>query len=226
MATIKTEKQRLHNGADFIMKIKYSKGYFEINLPPDMVKEMFLEGNNTKAIGNTEFEAERLYKQKLKEWVEFVKVEEKVIVFNAKFAGGLFTENYREVANGGKYIPAYERHGYHNESIMQFCGTRLTGLSDTGLGLHIVWAVYKKETISNNVKYSFVSGRPIDSYGHRDYIRKDFTEIPYSPEKEQFFLSLDESFANMINSVFKALGDLTPEKLELLVVSGIKLLGN
>ena len=93
------------------------------------------------------------------------------------------------------------------------------------MDLCLIGQYLKKKTISEKVSFKILRGRK-SSLDYYSTTSGKYTEIQWTQEREDFFLQLDESFATMIAKVYKALGDLTPEKLIKLTESNIKLIGN
>lgn len=231
MATISTEKVYLKTGTEFKKKITYSKGLFRLQLPEELCVDLCYTDQKDKEItGKSEVEVDGLWKAKLIEWGNAVTVTTKVIIFEAKFQGGLLKEDVAERWNGNKkYKPFYKNIGYagNDGEHHYFNKYDVSTFDIASLGMLIQWAVYDKIQFKDKIDYKFVSGRKFDSHNvFRGKLSGGMTEIEHTEDREQFFLDLDESFARMIAKVYKALGDLTPEKLELLADSKLKLLGN
>lgn len=229
MAIISTEKVYLKTGTEFKKKITYSKGYFRMQLPEELCKDLcYTEAKDIEIIGNSEDAVNSLWKQKLFDWDKAVTTTSRVIIFQAKFQGGLLKEDTAERRNGTKkYKPFYSGGGYGGEDNIHhyFNKYDIDHLNIASLGLLLQWAVYDKIQFKDKIKYKFISGRHYDYHGIiRGELRANMTEIDYTEERENFFLELDESFARMIAKIYKALGDITPEKLMLLTDSGLKLL--
>ena len=224
MATISTEKVFLRNTGEVKKVITYSGGMFRIKLPQVMSEGLnIVEKYEMELRAHSESEVNDMFFRKVKEWENAVTYEQKIILFESKFQGALLKEEYWEAWDDGKYAP-YSACGTSN-SKSQGCWHFFE--SDiahdySGLGLMINWGVFNKKTINNKSGYKYLHGRGMNDY---HYHIKDYTEIPWTEEREQFFLNLDEQFARMIAKVHKALGELTPEKLLLLTDSGTKLLG-
>ena len=100
------------------------------------------------------------------------------------------------------------------------------GIFSYALGLTFKWGVYSKKQFKDKKDYTFISGRPFGSFMWRNEMQAGIVEIEHTEDREKFFLELDLSFATMIAKVYKALGDLTSEKLTALTESGLKLLTN
>ncbi len=219
MAIISQEKFFLKNHGQFKKIVKYTKIGFSIDLPEIVCTELNLTGNDIKVVGNSEDDVNNKFTAKIREWEDAVTIEEKIILFKAKFQGALATDGFRNSAYDGEYHP-FGGNG-HNSGTYLFRAHDLS-ISDCSIGMSMEWAVYNKKTVNGKSDYHFVSGRELDYHSLRNSSR--YTEIPHTEEREQFFLQLDESFATMISKIHKALGDLTPEKLLLLSDSGMKLI--
>ncbi len=223
MANISTETIRLKSGKDFARVIKYSKGKFYCALPEELCNDLlYKEDKDKKVTGNTEDEVKGLFRDKLLEWQNAQTESIKVIIFESKFQGALARKSFAHKWRNG-YTPCYPQNGISSESeLWEFHNDDLH--QQSAIGMTIKWAVYTKETFKEKHKYTFVSGRPFSMYDLSNNWSA-FVEIDWTEARERFFLELDESFANMINKVYKALGDLTPEKLAFLAESKMKLLG-
>lgn len=226
MATISTETVFLKGGGEWKKKITYSKGMFRIKLPEVMCQDMNIVGHATELSANSEFEVDSLFKGKMKEWEAAIEIRTKVILFRAKFQGALLKEEKWQYWSDGKYKPysATNTNNSKAQGCWYFFEHDIDFNNCPDLGLMLVWGVYEKVDIKGRVKFNFVSGRDLLFGSWRSV--DDATEIEWTEEREQFFLEIDETFARMIAKVYKALGDLTPEKLLALTDSGLKLLGN
>ncbi len=226
MATISKIDYYLPNVGSIKKVVTYSGGYFRIKLPDIIIKDLCITNKKEQeVIGNSEQDVNDKFTSKVHEWTQLIAIEEKVILFKAKVQGAYLKEENWENWNDGKYKPYYMP-GTNNrpeQKIWHFCKEDINIFDDTSLGLTLIWAVYKKINVNGKIDYKFISGRAFDS---RCFRRddKEFTEIPYTEERELFFSNLDEQFAKMIKKVNDALGDLTPEKLIAIADSGIRML--
>jgi len=222
MAVISQEKIYLKTGATFNRVVKYSKSQFSIELPEALCNDLLYVNKEHKIIyGNTESEVKDLFKEELKKWETAVTDTIKVIIFEAEFQGALASKDFHHYWESG-YKPAWKQ----VSGKWDFSANDISH-DKPNLGLTLQWGVYDKKQFKDKVDYKFISGRPFSSfYVGRGKLSSDLVEIGHTPEREQFFLQLDQSFAEMIAKIHKALGDLTPEKLQLLADSGLKLLTN
>ncbi len=220
MALISTEKIYLKSVGEWQKKVTYSKGLFRIVLPDCICEDLSLPDSDKEICASTEEEVSRKFDDKVKEWETSSTEETKVIVFQASFQGGLRL-NYE------KYEPMYLRGGYGGvEGIHHvFCEKGINHFDESGLGMLIKWSVYSKKTFKGKSKYKYISGRYFDRIEYNGELSSGLTEILYSEEREKYFLTLDESFAKMIAKVYKAFGNLTSEKLEIIAESHTKLIG-
>jgi len=225
MANISTEKIHLKTGTQFQKIVKYSKGVFSIELPAELCVDMIYKNKEDQTISATsEVAVNDLFKEKLKEWDKAVSQIHKVILFEAKFQGALAKKTFLHRWENG-YTPSYPEQGISKDaSLWEFNKDDLHSTYD--LGLMFKWAVYSKKQFKDKRDYKFISGRPFGSFMYRNEMSSGVVEIEHTPDRERFFKELDESFATMIAKVYKALGDLTPEKLTALTESGLKLLTN
>lgn len=226
MANISVEKIRLKSGAEWTKKITYSKGMFRIKLPEEMCVDMKLSSNEFEISANSEGAVDSMFSQKMRDWQAAIEVITKVIIFNAKFQGALLKkENWENWCNG-VYRPYSATNTSNSESqgCWEFFRKDINWNECPDLGLTLVWGVYEKKEVKGKIGLKFLSGRNQLAGMRGEDLLKKGTEIPYSAEREKFFLDLDESFARMISKVYKALGDLTPEKLLELADSGVPLL--
>lgn len=220
MPVISKQTIRLKTGNDFIRVIKYAKGVFTIDLPKELCEDLVLKNSYVSA--NTEIAACAIFVSKLKEWETAITTTDKVLFFDAKFQGALAKKSFESRWEKG-YTPSYkEGHIHDDSSLWEFNAQDISRFESDRyeLGLTFKWAVYNKIMIKDNNRYKFISGRPFDNPDEETYVC-----IPWTAEREQFFLSLDQSFAEMIAKVYQALGDLTPKKLMQLSDSGLKLIG-
>lgn len=217
MARIKQEKIFLKDGTTFLKIVLYSKKRFHIILPEQVCADLCLEDDNTIVSGDTESVAEKLFKDRLMEWETQSTNETKVILFEANFHGALAKKSFKHRWEKG-YTPSYQQSGISTDQTLWEFNERELGFG-THIGMTLQWAVYTKKTFKENSTYTFVTGRPFDSPGQREYV-----EIEYTPDREKLLLELDEAFANMIAKVYKFLGALTPEKLTLFMESKLNLL--
>lgn len=220
MAVVSKQEIYLKNGSKFVKKITYSKGQFHIQLPDQLCEDMnyLANGIEFKVIdGTTEEAVNRAFQRELDLWYNAQTIKEKVILFEARFQGALATPEHRKKWQKGKYEPANgSSDAFRNrEEAWIWRASDIDGFDNkTSIGLVLAWGVYEKTTVLGKENTKFLSGRNL-AYG-RSYSMDAFTEIAWTAEREEFFLSLDESFANMIAKVHRSLGDLTPEKLALL----------
>lgn len=224
MAIISKEKFFLKNVGEVMKIIRYVKGQFTITLPDRVCEDLVLKDRDKEIRADSKSSVNTMFSAKVKEWENAITKEEKVILFSGKFQGALLKEEKWKDWNNGVYRPYYKPNTNNSESqsIWHFIKEDISPFDESGLGLLLSWAVYRKKTINGKSDYKFISGRSLNI--SRDYNINKYTEIEYSSEREKFFLELDESFARMIHKVYMALGELTPEKLMLLSDSGIKLL--
>lgn len=225
MAVISKEKIYLKIGQYFNKVVKYSNGIFSIELPEQVCEDLLLQdAKDKKVYASTEGQAKRLFDEKLLEWETAATATKQVILFNAKFQGALAKKEVKYLWDNG-YTPSYERPGQSKDPrIWEFMSQQIG--FNTSLGLTFQWGVYEKREFKDKRSYTFVSGRQFEHHDISHGNPRGLTEIDHTTEREQFFLQLDQSFAEMIAKIYKALGDLTPEKLQLLADSGLKLLTN
>lgn len=225
MANISTEKLTLKDGTKFLKVVKYSKGKFTIDLPDVVCKDLlYTEKKDTILSADTESLVNNLFTSKLKEWDSAMTTIIKVILFQAKFQGALAKKSFKSKWEKG-YTPSYEQNGISNSSDLWEFISHGIDHTRSSLGMTLQWAVYHKIQSKNNVKYECVSGRYFDHFDLRGgNLGSYITEIEHTPQRENFFLELDHAFATMIANAYKALGDLTPEKLIRLTESKMKLL--
>lgn len=218
MAIISKNEVVLINGKKFLRIIKYSKGMFSIDLPEDMVNDMLLSEEDNSIEHLTEKGVIDIWDKKMRDWKENQTITTKIIAFSSNFKGSLYTEEHIQNVYKGKYKPAYAGGEYWHTGTVFMEGSQYDSVKS--LGMDIVWGVYEKITIKDKVRYKFLSGRPMDLESRT----KGVIEIEWSPDRENWFLVLDEAFANMIAKVHEHLGRLTSESLEQLVDSGKKFL--
>jgi len=226
MAKIAEESLYLKNGESWKKIINYSKGKFRIKLPQSLCTEMNYTNFDKEVIGNSEDEVNRKWKDEYEKWINAIERVETVIWFKADFQGALLKKENWENWNDGKYNP-YAKANTNNsmaQGCWEFCHDDINFNNCSSLGLMLDWCVLEKKTICEKVSFKILRGRKRAlSYYNTDAGK--YTEIEWTQEREDFFLQLDESFALMIAKVYKALGDLTPEKLIQLTESNIKLIG-
>lgn len=226
MATISTESIRLKTGTPFKKVVTYSKSYFRIKLPDELCADMnYLRNEDKEVYGNSEDEVNSLFNAKVKEWDSAIEVVKRVILFRAEFQGALLPVEKFQSWYKVDYKPVFKA-GTSNsmsQGCWLFCHEDMG--SDKSLGLSIVWAVYDKKDVKGKCSYHFVRGREVGgAFGLRNNSSIGYTEIEHTQQREDFFMGLDETFAKMIANVYKALGDLTPEKLTALSESGMNIL--
>lgn len=219
MAKISSEKIFLQNVGEWTKIVSYSKGLFRIALPDIICRDLVLPENEQELTASTEEAVNKLCINMLLDWEHASTQTKKVIVFKATFQGGLLRDE--KMKDG--YIPHYGWSGYGGDySFHHFCEKQIESFNPASLGLLIQWAVYSKQTFKTNSKYRFDSGRPFENVSWRGVLTADLTEIDWTDERQNFFLDLDETFARMIAKVFSALGEMTSDKLLLLIASGMR----
>lgn len=226
MANISKEKIFLKTVGEWMKVITYSKGKFRINLPDIIISDLVLPENDHQLSANSEIEVNRLFTLKLREWESAQTDNQRVIIFKAKFQGGLLREEKIKQINDGKYKPHYKWPGYGGgDDFHYFCEQEIDWAHDSSsLGLLINWGVYSKKTFKEKSKYTCISGRPFDRVEWDGKLTDGLTEIEWTEERETFFLELDESFAKMIAKIYASLGNLSPDKLIFLVENKTKML--
>ena len=220
MATISTENIYLKTGDKFKKVVTYSSGMFRIKLPESLCKD--LNYTHKEIVADSEQVVNYMFSDELKKWINVIEKNEKVILFRGKFNGALLNKEKWDDWCDGVYKP-YSKNGTSHsmsQGIWGFCHSELGG-TENGLGLMLKWGVYNKSDINGKLRYEYVSGRDLEIRWDRV---DEYTEIPYTEERGTFFLQLDESFANMIAKIYKALGELTPDKLIAISESNTKLL--
>ncbi len=189
-----------------------------------MCIDLNLTNADTKISGSGEGVVANLFDQKMREWETAVRKESKIIAFRTCFQGALPLKQYREMWDNGKYKPYWKANtnSSSGQNCWEFCASDISSHDNPSIGMTIEWAVLNKIDVKGKISYTFLSGRRI-STGWR--FPDDYTIIDHTDERETYFLQLDESFANMIAKVHKALGDLSPEKLSMIADSKMKMLG-
>lgn len=214
---------KLMNHKDFLRIIKYSNKKFTIDLPQELIDDMILDKKFVEA--STEIDVISAFDFKLKEWKESQTNVARIIAFKSGFNGALFTDEYREKINKGEYVPAYKRSGYVDDILKFVKNDDFDGGLNSFLSMKINWAIYDKNIVKDKSSYRFISGRPMGLDGGVWPNKQGVVEIPWTQEREDYFLGLDEAFANMIYKAYQVLGNITPEKLIELTESKTKLIG-
>lgn len=199
---------------DFMREIKYSSknGKFSADLPEKVIAHLML--TDKFVIATTEAECEQLFDAKIREYNEAKRETSKVILFRIKLNG---------------FVPPADNPGYHraehNKEVFRLYETEIGGFQSLGLGMMLEWGVYEKEFYKEASKYSPISWNVNERLGTgiNDYlpkkVGKDVKEIPYTEERQAWFIKLQQSFEEMLIKVKDKLRDLTPAELEQLVDS-------
>ena len=227
MPSISKEKVWI-NGVEWIKHITYSNSKFRLKLPDEISDDLGFEGQDRELKADSEFLINQLWNQTEKQWKESIKKNEKVIFFESKFTGALAVEGGEsDKHNKGIYNPDWIRSnihpGYYQSLDNYVFAKNEISFAGSSLGMLIKWGVYEKTQIGKSTSYKILKGRDMEIFSPLS-IKNSYTQINWTQEREDFFLELDKSFAKMIAKVFGALGNLTPEKMELLADSGTKLL--
>lgn len=230
MANISKEKIYLKGGQMWYKIITYSKGMFHIKLPDEMCKDLNLIADKDKEISaDSEGSVNRMFDIKMKEWQAAIEINTKVIFFKAEFQGALARESFKYKWENG-YQPSSKNTGTSDSEELWYFNRADIHTFSNSIGLTLEWACYNKKEVKGKFSYTFFSGRKIDSMklprSKEDERYKDYIEIEWTQERENFFLELDEAFARMIAKVYQGLGNLTSDKLIKLTESKIKLLSN
>lgn len=226
MATVSSEKINIRGVGIFQKKVDYSSKtkLFTIKIPEVVGDDMALPKDKHQVQAESEGEANSKFQALIREWEQTAAATTDIIAFEAEFMGGNYNQEYLDKNNDGKYMPGYKRNGYENGAYMfRFLG-KDGRMDDSSAGMTIKWAVYEKKELKQNKQYKFKRGRYFDFHDTRSF-GTHIVEIPWSQEREDFFMNLDQQFMAMIEKVYNALGELTPEKLINLTDSGQKLLG-
>ena len=224
MAVISKSGEILPTGKKFVREIKYSKGNFYIEMPEDYINDLGIDEDDKIIHSPTEKGVIDIWDVKMRVWKEARCIKTKVIIFRTNFEGGLYTEECIQKNFGGHYTPAYVGKAYArdiNPNVVFLEGDLYNNVKS--LLLEIVWGVYMKTTINGKDRYEFLSGRPM-GLADSPYRNKKDVEIPWSIERENWFLGIDEAFSNMISKVHSQLANLDSEKLTGIIDSNIKLL--
>lgn len=223
MASISKEKIYLR-GIEWMKHITYSKGEFRLKLPDIMCKDLNLTSQKDIEItGSSEYEVNKLFKEKMNEWEKAIEIITKVIIFRPRFQGALARKSFKSRWEKG-YEPSYQQNGISTDADLWEFNERDLDPFGTSLGMTIQWAIYEKKDVKGKISYKALKGRPFDYHRLNGNLGNDYTEIEWTQPREDFFMQLDESFATMIAKIHSALGDLTPEKLILLTEKGLNLL--